>query len=83
MRVVLSLSRAHTDTETWEYAQKAGGAAAKKWLEIRAKCKVLETQRPTRASGVADALQVVASVALTDRDKVLKASGLDGLFTRF
>ena len=82
VRVVLSLSRAHTETETWEYAQTAGGAAAKKWLEIRAKAKVLETQRPTRAAGVADALQVVATVALADRDKVLKASGLDGVFTR-
>ena len=59
VKVVLTLTKEHSDAETWEYALKNAQELTKKWLKLRAKVDFLEVRPPTRRTGATDCLQVL------------------------
>ena len=77
----LSLSKQYTDKQVWEAAELASRVAARRWLQHRAGVEVFDVRLPTRIVG-REELQVVARIASSSYDGVLRASGTDGVMTR-
>ena len=82
VKVVLTLTKEHSDAETWEYALKNAQELTKKWLKLRAKVDFLDVRPPTRRAGATDCLQVLVMLQASAWVQILRASGTDGIFVR-
>ena len=81
-RIVLDLDFGHTERSTWDYALSAGARAGREWLLHRAVVRALNVSPPSRRAGHTDRLQVIDVIPKSQLELALRASGLNGVFTR-
>ena len=81
-KALLSIEKKHVSSEAWQAVQTRAVPAARSWLKNCAGVSVLDVHPPTRLKDHVDSMQMVVSLnSAQDQQKLLRTSGLDGMWT--
>ena len=82
-KAIIVIKKQFVSNDVWQAVQSRARPAARAWLQNRVGVSVLDIHAPTRWETRPDSIQMVVCVnSVQDQQKVLCASGLDGVWTR-